>query len=66
MMTSQILISVDLTKAQKPRYLENELLFLQVKKVINSHIKGYFMKKKKFCGEGNLQVVIFTKKLQNF
>ena len=36
MMTSQILKSVDFTKAQKSRYLENETLFLfQIKKFIN-------------------------------
>ena len=36
MMTSQILKSVDFTKAQKSRYLENETLFLlQTKKFIN-------------------------------
>ena len=33
MMTSRILKPVDFTKAQKPRYLENEILFfLQIKK----------------------------------
>ena len=26
---------VDLTKSQKPRYLENETFFLQMKKIIN-------------------------------
>ena len=32
-MTSQSLESVDLTETQKPRYLENEILFfLQIKK----------------------------------
>ena len=36
MMTSQILKSVDFTKTQKSRYLENETLFLlQIKKFIN-------------------------------
>ena len=35
MMTSQILKSVDFTKIQKPRYLENKILFfLQLKKFI--------------------------------
>ena len=33
MMTSQILKSVNFTRTQKPRYLENEtLFFLQIKK----------------------------------
>ena len=36
MMTSQILGSVDFTKSEKPRYLENETSFsLQIKKFIN-------------------------------
>ena len=36
MMTSQILKSVDFTKTQKARYLENGTLFLfQIKKIIN-------------------------------
>ena len=37
MMTSEILNSVDFTKTQKPRYLENETLFLffiQIKKLV--------------------------------
>ena len=35
-MTSQILKSVDFTKAQKSRYLENEtLFFLLIKKIVN-------------------------------
>ena len=38
MMTSQILKSVDFTKVQKPRYLENEILFfLQIKKMEINH-----------------------------
>ena len=35
MMTSQILKSVDFTKTQKSRYLENETFFLQIKRFIN-------------------------------
>ena len=36
MMTSQISMSVDFTKSQKPRYLENEtFFFLQIKKFTN-------------------------------
>ena len=35
MMTSEILKSMDLTKTQKPGYLENETSFLQIKKFIN-------------------------------
>ena len=35
MMTLQILKSVDFTKTQKCRYLENETLLVQIKKLIN-------------------------------
>ena len=35
MMTSQILKSVDFTRTQKSKYLENETFFLQIKKFIN-------------------------------
>ena len=42
MMTAQILKSVDFTKTQKSRYLENETFFLQMKNLI---IQGYFMAK---------------------
>ena len=34
MIKSQILNSVDFTKTQKSRYLENETFFLQIKKLI--------------------------------
>ena len=34
MMISQILKSVDFTKTQKSRYLENKTFFLQIKKII--------------------------------
>ena len=38
LMTPQILKSLDFTKTEKSRYLENEtLFFLQIKKFINSH-----------------------------
>ena len=50
-MTSRILKSVDFTKTQKPRYLENEtLFFLQIKKFIN-YITGYFIAKNSFVAE---------------
>ena len=35
MMTSQILQFVDFTKTQKSNYLENGILFFQLKKLIN-------------------------------
>ena len=40
MIKSQILNSVDFTKTQKSRYLENETLFLQIKKINYLHIGG--------------------------
>ena len=54
MMTSQILKSVDFTKTQKSRYLENETFFLQIKKINYILIKGYFYGKKQFCSRGNI------------
>ena len=46
MMTSQILKSVDFTKTQKSRYLENEtLFFLQMKKFINYTSRAILLQK---------------------
>ena len=46
MMTSQILKSVDFTKTQKARYLENKtLFFLQIKKFINYILRTTFLQK---------------------
>ena len=46
MMTSQILRSVNFTKSQKRRYLENEASFsLQIKKFINYKSKGALKQK---------------------
>ena len=46
MMTSQILGSVDFTKSQKSRYLENETSFsLQIKKFINYTSKATLWQK---------------------
>ena len=54
-MTSRILKSMDFTKTQKSRYLENEALFFhQIKKFISytlKHIKGYFIAKNSFVAE---------------
>ena len=48
MMTLQILRSVDFTKSQKPRYLENKTSFpLEIKKFINYTSKA----KNSFVGE---------------
>ena len=46
MMTSQILKSLGFTKIQKPRYLENETLFLlQIKKFINCALGATLLQK---------------------
>ena len=53
MMMSQILKSVDFTKTQKSRYLENEtLFFLQIKNSLITH-QGLLYCKKQFCRVGN-------------
>ena len=49
---SLILGSVDFTKSQKPRYLENEASFsLQIKQIHKLHIKGYFVAENSFVAE---------------
>ena len=45
MMTSQVLKSVDFTKTQKSRYLENETFFLQIKKFINYTSRATLLQK---------------------
>ena len=45
---SQILRSVDFTKTQKSRYLENETFFVIQKKL---NIKGYFIEKNSLVAE---------------
>ena len=37
MMTSQILQFVDFTKTQKSKYLQNEIVFFQIKKSLITH-----------------------------
>ena len=49
MMTSQILKSVDFTKTQKPKYLENKTFFLQIKHSL-MHQELLCGKKYFFCG----------------
>ena len=51
MMTSQVLKSVDFTKTQKSRYLENETFFLQIKKFINYTSKATLLQKNSFVAE---------------
>ena len=51
-MTSQILKFVYFTKTQKCRYLENEtLFFLQIKKIYELHIEGYFVAENNFVAD---------------
>ena len=62
MMKSQILKYVDFTKT-KSRYLENEtLFFLEIKKIHQLHIKGYFMAKKCFVVEVTFNLVLTNHK----
>ena len=52
MMASQTLKSVDFTKTQKFRYLENEtLIFLKMKELINYTSRATLLKKKSFVLE---------------
>ena len=52
MMTSQISKSVDFTKTQKSRYLENEtLFFLQIKRIINYTSRATLLHKNSFVAE---------------
>ena len=63
--TSQILKFVDLTKTQKSRYLEKEILtFLDMKKINTLYMKGYFIAKNSFVAEITLQT--FAKTLTRF
>ena len=57
MMTSQILKSVDFTKTQKPKNLENKIFFLQLKKIINYTSRATLLQKIVFGAE-----VTFKKK----
>ena len=57
MMTSQILKSVDFTKTQKPKNLENKIFFLQLKKIINYTSRATLLQKIVFVAE-----VTFKKK----
>ena len=55
MTTSQILKSMDLTKTEISRYLENEtLFFLQIKKKSLIKHRGLLYGKEQFCSGGNL------------
>ena len=59
MMTSQILKSVDFTKTQKSRYLENEtLFFISNKKIHQLRIKDYFMAEISFVEEVTFNIIL--------
>ena len=51
MVTSQILKSMDFTKAQKSRFLEKETFFLQIKRFINYSSRVTLWQKKNFVAE---------------
>ena len=51
MVTSQILKSMNFTKTEKSRYLENETLFFLPIKNQQLHIMGYFIAKNSFVTE---------------
>ena len=51
MMTSHILKSVDFTKTQKSRYLENETFLFQIKKFINCALRATSWQKNCFVAE---------------
>ena len=52
MMTSQILISVYVTKTQKSRYFENEtLFFIQIQKIVNYTSRATLLQKNSFVVE---------------
>ena len=52
MVTPQILNLVDVTKAQKCRYIKNKTLFLlQIKKIINYTSRATLCQKKAFVSE---------------
>ena len=56
MMASQILKTVDFTKAEKSSYLKKEtLLFLQIKKALITYHKVYFMAKNSFLVEATFK-----------
>ena len=67
MMTQQILKSVNLTKTQKCRYLENKTIFFfkKKKKIINCTSRANLLQKK-ICSGGNVwQKITESNKKQN-
>ena len=57
MIASQILKSVDFTKKQKSRDLENEtLFFLQIKRFMNNRSRATLSQKKSFVAEVTFNV----------
>ena len=58
MMTSQILKSVDFTKTQKPRYLDNETFLLQIKKFIYYTSRDTLLQKNNFVAEVTFKGIV--------
>ena len=66
MMTQQILKSVNLTKTQKCRYLENKTIFFSKKKKIINCTSRANLLQKKICSGGNVwQKITESNKKQN-
>ena len=64
MMTSQILKSVNFTKTQKSRYLENEtLLFLKIKKFINCTSWATLWQRNSFVVEVTFKSILIMKRI---
>ena len=56
MMASQILLFVDLTKTQKPKYVQNERFFLRIKKSLYTLFKDYFIAKNIFLAKASFNI----------
>ena len=64
LITSQILKSLDFTKTQKSRYLENEtLLFLQIKKIIYYTSRAILSQTRVFFAELTFKTPVACNKL---
>ena len=58
MMMSQILKSVDFTKTQKSRYLENKTFFLQIKKILLITLQGLLFDENSFVLGESLRIAV--------
>ena len=58
MMTSQILTFLVLSKSQKSTYLENEIFFLEIKKINSLYNKGHGMSKTSFLADVTFKRIV--------